>query len=83
MSALHLIADLDDGLVVSAADRARIDAADAHASAVWHRRNQSMAELWRQGGCVVCGIPLGDAPGDECDDCVIAHDINITRLIDL
>lgn len=81
MTALHVIADLDDGRPVSVEDLAALEVAERHASDHWHRRNQ-IQDLWAQGGCVICGVPLGTADGDECDDCAIAHDASMRRRED-
>lgn len=63
-SALDVINLLDDGLAVSPAALAALDAAEQAAGAAWHRLNQRM-----YARCVVDGTTPVEREGDECIPC--------------
>jgi len=78
VTALNLIADLDDGLPVSPADLALLEIAEQHASDRWYRIDRQV-EQWQADRCVICGGP----DGPECAGCTADWDKAVERAGDL
>lgn len=78
-AALTTIARLDDGLTVSPADLAAIDAFDRHCSDRQYEREQRL-DAYAADVCVICGRA---GEGSECDSCTAGHDFHVSQAGDL